>query len=138
MKRCIADTGALVALLDRGDLHHDWAKACFKTLFPPLITCESVLAEAIHLLSDLPPSVEALHRLHRDALLRVEFDFETHASAVWRLISKYRDLPVDFAGACLVRMTELHSDCVVWTTDRHFRAYRRNGRQSIPILSPFD
>lgn len=136
MKSCLADTGALVALLDRADIHHRWAVDCFKTLRPPLITCESVFAEALHLLADLEPSVAAFARLHRDQILRVDFDFEAHASAVWRLIEKYRDLPMDFADACLVRMSELHSEPVVWTTDKHFRVYRRHGRQIIRLLSP--
>ena len=136
MERFIADTGALVALLDRGDMHHGWAKECFKKLYPPVITCESVLAETVHLLGDLPASIEGLHRLHREGILRVEFDFEPQASAVWALLSKYRDLPMDFADACLVRMTELHPQCQVWTTDGDFRVYRRHGRQTIPLLSP--
>jgi predicted nucleic acid-binding protein len=136
MKQCLADTGALVALLDRADLHHTWAVECFKTLAPPLITCESVLAETLHLLADLGPSANALARLHADGILQVDFDFNAHAPAVWRLIEKYRDLPMDFADACLVRMSELHADCVVWTTDTDFRVYRRHGRQAIPLLNP--
>jgi predicted nucleic acid-binding protein len=136
VKRCLADTGALVALLDRADLHHPWAVECFKKLLPPLLTCESVLAETLHLLADLPPSVAALARLYSDGIVRVEFDFEAHASAVWRLVEKYGDLPADLADACLVRMSELHSDCLIWTTDAHFRVYRRHGRQIIPALSP--
>jgi uncharacterized protein len=136
VKQCLADTGALVALLDRADLHHPWAVDCFKTLPPPLIICESVLAETLHLLADLGPSVMALARLHRDGILRVDFDFEAHAPAVWRLVEKYRDLPMDLADACLVRMSELHTDCLIWTTDSHFRVYRRHGRQTIPLLSP--
>ena len=125
-----------MALLDRADLHHAWAVECFKELPPPLITCECVLAEALHLLADLSPSVTALARLHSDGILRVDFDFNSHAPAVWRLIQKYRDLPMDLADACLVRMSELHTDCMIWTTDAHFRVYRRHGRQSIPLLNP--
>ena len=136
MKPCLADTGALVALLDRADLHHAWAVECFKTLAPPLITCESVLAETLHLLSDLAPSATALARLHTDRILRVDFDFEAQAPAAWRLVEKYMNLPMDLADACLVRMSELYSDCLIWTTDRHFRIYRRHGRQAIPLLSP--
>ena len=136
MKQHLADTGALVALLDRADLHHAWAVECFKVLPPPLITCESVLAETLHLLSDSVPSVNALARLYSEGILRVDFDFEAHAPAVWRLIQKYRDLPMDLADACLVRMSELHSDCMIWTTDAHFRVYRRHGRQVIPLLNP--
>jgi predicted nucleic acid-binding protein len=136
VKQCLADTGALVALLDRGDLHHAWAVECFKRLAPPLLTCESVLAETLHLLQDLPPSVSALARLFSEGILHVDFDFQAHAALVWRLVEKYEDLPMDLADACLVRMTELHANCVVWTTDSHFRVYRRHGRQVIPLLAP--
>lgn len=136
MSACLADTGALVALLDRADSHHTWALECFKTLRPPLFTCESVLAETSYLLRDLPRSLEALTRLHRDEILKVAFDFEAHAPLVWRLLAKYRDVPMDFADACLVRLSELHADCVVWTTDSDFGVYRRHGRQVIPTLCP--
>lgn len=136
MTRCIVDTGALVSLLDRADLHHSWAVDVFKRLKPPLITCEAVFAEARHLLSDLPPSSHALGRLHNEGILKIEFAFEPHAGSVWKLITKDSDLPMDFADGCLVRMTELHDDCVVWTTDRAFKVYRRHGRQSIPLLMP--
>jgi len=136
MKRCIVDTGALVALLDRSDIHHSWAVNSFKKLRPPLVTCEAVFKETLYLLSDLPPSSQALARLHDDGLLRINFAFEDHAMTVWKLLEKYRDLPMDFADACLVRMTELHDDCQVWTIDSHFRVYRRHGRQSIPLLMP--
>ena len=125
-----------MALLDRADLHHVWAVECFKKLVPPLITCESVLAETLHLLSDLSPSVDALARLYSDGILRVDFDFRAQAPAIWRLVQKYRDLPMDLADACLVRMSELHTDCMIWTTDSHFRIYRRHGRQNIPLLNP--
>jgi len=136
VKTVIADTGALVALLDRADLHHSWAVQCFKTLRPPLITCESVLAETLHLLRDLPPSVAAIARLEKEAIVRVDFDFKSHATVVWRLIQKYGNIPMAFADACLVRMTELHADCLLWTTDSDFKVYRRNGRQCIPLLNP--
>lgn len=125
-----------MALLDRADIHHGWAVECFKTLRPPLVTCESVLAEALHLLADLPASVTALARLHRDRILRVGFEFEPQAPVVWRLVQKHQDLPMDFADACLVRMSELYADCVIWTTDSDFRIYRRRGRQAIPLLNP--
>ena len=125
-----------MALLDRADLHHAWAVESFKTLAPPLITCECVLAETLHLVSDLAPSVNALVRLYNDRILQVNFDFRAQGPAVFRLVQKYADLPMDLADACLVRMSELHPNCFIWTTDTHFRVYRRLGRQAIPLLSP--
>jgi uncharacterized protein len=101
-------------------------------------TRDRALAETIleHLLAELPPSLEALARLHQDEILQVAFDFETQAAVIWRLLAKYRDVPMDFADACLVRLTELHGDCVLWTTDADFHVYRRHGRQVIPTLCP--
>lgn len=136
MNRYIVDTGPLVALLDRADRHHSWALEVFKQLRPPLLTCESVLAESMHLLQDLPASVSALIRLHRERVVKTEFSFENDACAVWRLMEKYRDIPMDFADACLVRMSEIQGNCVVWTTDSDFQTYRRHSRQAIPLLMP--
>jgi hypothetical protein len=41
------------------------------------------------------------------------------------------------ADACLVRMAELADQSQVFTTDRDFLVYRRKGRHTIPLLSPF-
>jgi hypothetical protein len=44
---------------------------------------------------------------------------------------------MDLADACLVRLTELHGDCVLLTIDSEFRdVYRRHGRRAIPTLMP--
>jgi predicted nucleic acid-binding protein len=132
-----ADTGALVALLDRSDSHHIWAKRCFQSLKPPLLTCEAVLAETWHLLQQAPPSCKVLMALHRDGILRSDFQFEHHAFDIWKLLQKYTDTPMDFADACLVRMTEIVSQSRVWTTDSDFKIYRRLGRQTVPVLAPW-
>ena len=69
--------------------------------------------------------------------LRVEFSAADHWPDLRRLISKYEQFPMSMADACLVRMSELTIRCQVFTTDRHFRVYRRNGREVIPLLAPF-
>jgi predicted nucleic acid-binding protein len=52
------------------------------------------------------------------------------------LLEKYADVPMSFADACLVRMTETLNDPVLLTTDHDFRIYRRHGRQTIPCVLP--
>jgi len=54
---------------------------------------------------------------------------------VLRLLRKYADMPMS-ADACLVRMIEIHRDASVLTLDQDFVAYRRNGRERIPLLAP--
>jgi predicted nucleic acid-binding protein len=53
-------------------------------------------------------------------------------------MQKYRDLPRDFADACLVIMTEQdrYSACEVLTIDSDFLAYRRHGRLRISVQMP--
>lgn len=137
-RHLLVDTGPLVALLDRSDIHHKWALQCFKQLRPPLLTCEAVLAETMHLLRKLPTSLKTLSIWHGDGLFRCSFDFQEQAPAVWKLLDKYADTPMDFADACVVRMAEIHPDPRVWTTDTDFQTYRRNTRTVIPVLAPWE
>jgi predicted nucleic acid-binding protein len=53
-----------------------------------------------------------------------------------KLLEKYADVPMSFADACLVRMTETLNDPTLLTTDADFRIYRRHGRQVIPCVFP--
>ncbi len=59
----ILDTGPLVALINRADNFHAWAKAQFGTIHPSVITCEAVIAESWFLLRHLPAGQQALLRL---------------------------------------------------------------------------
>ena len=73
--------------------------------------------------------------LKRDQLL-VSFRFSEHKQAVMTLIRRYEDVPMSFADACLVRMTELLPEPLLLTTDTDFRVYRRNGRLVVPCVLP--
>ena len=49
-RNVLLDTGPLVALLNRRDRYHEWAKLQWAKVAPPLLTCEAVLSEACFLL----------------------------------------------------------------------------------------
>jgi len=49
---------------------------------------------------------------------------------------RYSNVPMSFADACLVRMSEQYSDAVILTLDSDFRIYRRNKRQNIAVIIP--
>jgi hypothetical protein len=61
---------------------------------------------------------------------------DAHARSIADLLEKYSNIPMSLADACLVRMSELREDSVVFTIDRDFRLYRRYGRRVIPTLMP--
>ncbi len=135
MRRLLVDTGPLVALLSSRDAHHRWAVETFGALSGPLTTCEAVLTEACHLLRRTPAGAAAILRRVEEGVLRVE-PMADHASQVSRLMTKYANVPMSYADACLVLLSEIHQDSEVVTLDSVFRVYRRNGRRLIALRSP--
>ncbi len=131
--RAIADTGFVVAFLNRSDRHHNWAREIGQRISEPLLTCEAVLAEAAF-------QVESCSRvlaLLQDGLLRIAFDLTKNAEELVTLADRYQDRRPDLADLCLIRMSEIHGDLPVLTVDeKDFRVYRRNGREVIPIVCP--
>jgi predicted nucleic acid-binding protein len=132
----IVDSGPLVAFLDGREAHHAWVVEQFRLLPPPLLTCESVLAETFHLVSRLRDGSRRFFQLLGTGVLSVEFDLMAEQVALAKLIRKYSDLPMSLADACLVRMSEINAASCVFTLDNHFRIYRKHGRQLIPAIMP--
>lgn len=131
--RAIADTGFIVAFGNRDDRHHRWALDLAKTVTEPLLTCEAVLAEAAFHLG----SSAYVLTLVQDELLRVAFDCTRNLEPLSALARRYGDRQPDLADLCLIRMSELYPHHVVITIDeKDFRIFRRNKRETIPILSP--
>jgi predicted nucleic acid-binding protein len=134
MASVLVDAGFLVALLSRRDANHRWAATQSPRLPPPWMTCEAALSEAFHLLGARGvPSLVAL--LRRRALV-CTFNFGEDTEAALKLLQKYADVPMSFADACFVRMTEIMNDPILLTCDSDFRVYRRHGRQAIPCVIP--
>jgi uncharacterized protein len=129
----IADTGFVVAFGSHTDRHHSWALDIARGLVEPLLTCEAVLAEsAFHL-----GSTSYVLRLVRDGLVEVGFRCEDNWEQLSALAARYADRNPDLADLCLIRMSELYPRHTVITVDQgDFRVYRRNKRETIPILFP--
>jgi predicted nucleic acid-binding protein len=136
-EKVLVDTGPLVAVLNADDEHHVWAKETFGSLPPPLLTCEAVLSEAQFLLNGRGGDPLTVLDWVQRGIIQLAFNAANEIPRLKSLQSSYRSLPMDFADACLVRMSELHSRCRVLTVDTHFRIYRRNGRQIIPVHAPW-
>jgi predicted nucleic acid-binding protein len=128
----IADSGLLIAALDSGDEYHAWARRAVEEHQPPWLVCEAVLAEVSASIGSPLPVLEML--IAGD--LEMAFQIEEHAPEVTALARKYRDQKMDFADACIVRMSELF-DATVFTVDKKdFSVYRRHSRQKIPCVFP--
>ena len=136
MQAILTDSGPLVALLDRSDSFHDWAREQFNHITYPIWTCEGAIAEACHLLeASCVPAWGALELVQR-GIVSIDFDLDSTADRVLALMKKYVHTPMDFVDACLVAMTEARRDCRLITIDADFRIYRRFERQAIPLIFP--
>lgn len=134
----ILDTGPLVAFLNPADSHHEWADAQLRRFRPPLLTCDAVLAEACFVLQARRKDPAGVLDMVARGAVRAEFSLTSEVEAVRRLMRRYASIGASLADICLVRMSELYSNCQVLTLDRDFLIYRRDGRRVIPLVAPFD
>ena len=128
----------MVALVDRDDPYHAPCVAALDRLPPDdFVTTWPCFNEAMYLLrkrrgyvaqQDLWDYVlEGVIRLHQPAVDEWE--------RVRMLMHTYRDAPMDFADASLVAAGEHLRLNRVFTTDRHFYAYRLQGRDAFEVIS---
>lgn len=136
MPAFLTDSGPLVALLDRSDTHHHWAREQFELVPSPVWTCEGAIVEASHLLASAGVPVWSAAELVERKVVAIAFDLEKAADRTLALMKKYRDTPMDFVDACLITMTEARRDCRLITLDADFHIYRRFERQAIPLIIP--
>ncbi|MGH6610677.1 MAG: type II toxin-antitoxin system VapC family toxin, partial [Burkholderiaceae bacterium] len=117
------------------DRRHDWAVEQSKHAPATVLTCDAVISEALFLLKREGHNVDDLFALVNAGFLRSEFDFHAEYRHVRDLMRRYRSRPMAFADACLVRMAEMRPEAVIWTLDRDFAFYRKNGRQTLSLVA---
>lgn len=130
----IADTGAIVALVSEKDQWHGWAKERAALLPTPYLTCEAVITEACHLLEGVHDGAKKVIEFLETGVLQIDFNLSVEINAISKLMNKYADVPMDFADACLVRMSETIANSVVFTLDSDFWIYRKNGKEPISLI----
>ncbi len=123
----IADSGFWIALIDDRDAHHSRAMTCYRSCREPLITTLPVVTEVTHLLLKRcgPRQALAFVRSHATQAYAL-FNFDAkHMLRVTELMTRYADLPMDFADASLVLLAEeLGHGRILSTDQRDFHTYR--------------
>ena len=133
--RALADTGALLAYLDRTDSWHQRCRDTFGQLRLPLSTSSAVLTELFHLLGDNPREVELAWAFILSGAVTVSPISDQDLPDIGALMRKYHDRPMDFAAATLVHLAQRESFSTVFTIDHDdFETYRVAGRKRLRIL----
>jgi predicted nucleic acid-binding protein len=123
----LTDAGPLLAILDRGDPHHQACMSAARSLGrTPLLTTWPCLTEAMHLLGRAGGYrlQSGLWNLRAAGRLVVHdlTEAETDRAAV--LMQRYQDTPMDLGDASLVAVAESRASRQIFTLDRHFWIYR--------------
>ena len=99
-----------------------------------MLTVWPALTEAMHLLAETPRGQEALYEMIEDDALGLASLDDGDLARMKTLMRKYRDLPMDFANAALVRVAERERLTHILSFDRHFRVYSLPGRARFVVL----
>jgi predicted nucleic acid-binding protein len=133
--RALADTGALLAYLDRSDRWHGPCRAAFAGLRLPMVTSSAVLTELFHLVGDNRRQMQTTWEFVRSGALTVATLTDRDLSDLEELMRRYHDRPMDFADATLVHVAARESLSTVFTVDHDdFETYRIGGRKRFRIL----
>lgn len=136
----LLDAGPLIGLLDRRDESHALCRNVFRDLDDTFLTTLPVLTEVFHFLGERAgrrKSARAqghLWEFVKEGLVNVAAGSGDALRRAAALMRTYGDLPMDFADATLVALGEERRIDRVFTLDRHFRAYRLNGRRAFEVV----
>jgi len=138
VRPALLDTGVIVALLDRSEKRHARCVKILEGWERPLMTCEAVIAESCYLLRGLSRAAETVLENVERGVFQIPFQLSRSAALVRSIMRKYRDLPLDFADACLIYLADELNTGDILTLDRDFEFYRWRRNRHFHLLVPLD
>ena len=136
----LADSGYLVGLFNPKDHHHARCKAFLTTYTGQTTTTWAVFTEVCALLTHSRQQAFFAWAGKAQAFghLRIESPPADAVAAIWNMMDKFEDLPMDFCDASLVYLaTALKIDRIATTDVRDFSVYRLPGnRRFTHVLDP--
>ena len=131
----LVETGPLVALFSRKDEAHDACLIALESFRDPLLTIWPVMTEAMSLLDFSAEAQDGLWEfLLAQTLLVLPLGMED-MPRMRELMHRYRDRPMDFADAALVRVAERERMTTIFTIDQQdFRMYQPRHTKHFHLL----
>jgi len=128
MIKSLVDSGPLVALFNNSDKYNKDAIHVMKSNKLQLYTTWPVITEVVYLLGNHRTIIQDfLNWVYEGGLIM----FDITLSDLFRIIelsSKYSDVPMDFADASLVAISERESLNNIFTFDSDFYIYRHKNK----------
>jgi len=125
MRRVLADTGPIVAILSRRDQYHRTCVEALHDLPGPLFSCWPVITEAAWLLRRDQTAVQQLLNSLDTGFLELLPLTTADAKPIAAILKKYRDIRIQLADAALVHLAARDGLDTIFTLDqRDFSVYR--------------
>jgi len=135
MKRVLADTGPLVAIMSHSDQHHETCLEALHDLPGPLFSCWPVITEAAWLLRRHPGIVRQLLDSISAGFLELLPVQSAEAAEIGKVIEKYKNIRPQLADAALVYLAERDGFDVIFTLDRRdFSVYQAGRKRAFRII----
>lgn len=134
MKPVLLDTSCIVALLDRSEQTHQHCAEVVLSLRAPLITCEAVIAESCYLLRNVSGASDAVLANVEIGVFQIPFTLASQVQNARHLMKRFRNVPMDFADACLVCLAKELDTGQILTLDDDFQIYRWNKNKPFKML----
>ena len=133
MQSILVDAGPLIALADHADKYHRPVKTYLNKFNGRMLTTWPVLAEVCHFLPE-QVQIDFLRWANGGGISVVEMH-ETALSSLADWKEKYRDLPMDLAGASLIWLAQQTGVLDILSIDRKdFSVYRMPGGKSLHLV----
>lgn len=131
----VFDTGPWVALIDRSESEHLKCLQWFKGFSGNLYSTEAVFTEVLYLLNFSIIAQKAAFDFVLENIVKIiPQDAESLAQAK-QLMTKYSDLPMDYADATLVALAQDTEISTIATLDRKdFSIYRLSAAKQFTIV----
>lgn len=124
MKKSLIDAGPLIALFDKSDDYHKSILRFMRDYKGKLVTSWAVITEVLHMLDfNVNVQMDFLKWVERDAM-EIPILSKCHISRIIELSEKYSDVPMDFADATLMVISEAEKISEIITIDSDFHVYR--------------
>ncbi len=135
MKRVLADTGPIVAILSRRDQYHKTCVEALRDLPGPLFTCWPVITEVAWLLRRNANAIQQLLNSIEVGLFEILALTTEDAKPIAAVMKKYRNIRIRLADAALVHLAARDGVDTVFTLDRRdFSVYRLPRGRAFRIL----
>ena len=134
MKQILIDSGPMIALFDGSDNYHKPSVEFIKNNSHQLVSTISSVTEVMYLLDfSKNAQLDFINWIASGAII-IEKISHNDFFAIRAMLVKYRNLPMDFADACLVFLANKLKINTIATIDRDFDIYRLNNNKTLTVL----